>query len=97
MGLEYRFLVQSIEQGLGSWPVFFDDLRGSIFFDIGVAQSYQFNSTGRSVIWEMSLGAELHLAIYLGYALGPLTLRVGVAQGIGEAKPQVYFGLGTAF
>lgn len=93
MNLEYRFLVQSIEQGLGSWPIFVDDLRGSIFIDIGAIA----NPTERSATWEVALGAELHLAIYLGYVLGPITLRAGVAQGIGEAKPQAYFNLGTAF
>jgi Tol biopolymer transport system component len=93
VSLEYRFLVQSIEQGLGSWPIFVDDLRGSIFFDIGAAA----NPTERLAPLKVSLGAELHLSIYLGYRLGPITLRAGVAQGIGEAKPQVYFGLGTAF
>lgn len=93
MNLEYRFLVQSIEQGVGNCPIFVDDLRGSIFFDIGATA----NPTERLVTLEVSLGAELHLAMYLGYALGPIALRAGVAQGIGEAKPQVYFGLGTAF
>jgi len=94
MSLEYRFLVQSIEQGLGGWPIFLDDLRGSVFADVGVAAN---NLPERPAILKVSLGAELHLGIYLGYALGPLTLRAGVAQGIGEAKPQVYFGFGTAF
>lgn len=95
MNLEYRFLVQSIEQGVGSWPIFVDDLRGSIFLDIGATQ--KLDSAERSAVLKAGLGVELHLAIYLGYVLGPITLRAGVAQGIGEAKPQVYWGLGTAF
>lgn len=93
MSLEYRFLVQSIEQGLGSWPIFVDDLRGSIFFDGG----FELNAVGSAFAVRISVGAELHLAIYLGYVIGPIILRGGIAQGIGEAKPQLYWSLGTAF
>ncbi len=100
VSLEYRFLIWPVEQGVGDWPIFLDDLRASIFIDAGAAakpKEFQPAPTERPAVVKVGLGAELHLGIYLGYALGPLTLRVGVAQGIGEAKPQVYFGFGTAF
>ena len=88
---EYRFALFSIEQGLGYWPLFFDDLRGSLFIDAGVAAE-------RVELTQLkaSVGVELHCSLVLNYFFS-LSLRVGVAQALGEKRPYIYFGLGTAF
>jgi len=88
---EYRFNLFSIEQGLGYWPVFFDDLRGGLFIDAGFA------GEGLDLTrLKASIGAELHCSLVLNY-FSSLSFRVGVAQALGEERPHIYFGMGTAF
>lgn len=88
---EYRFALFSIEQGLGYWPLFFDDLRGGLFIDTGVAGE-SLDSKGLKA----SIGAELHGSLVLNY-FSALSFRLGVAQALGEKRPHIYLGMGTAF
>ncbi|MFQ5793730.1 MAG: DPP IV N-terminal domain-containing protein [Candidatus Bipolaricaulia bacterium] len=90
--VEYRFPIVSIERGIGLSPIFFDDLRGSLFIDGGTAGA---DLSGLPL--NVGVGVELHLSTVLGYMAPPLSLRVGAAWGIDEESPQVYGGIGTAF
>ncbi|MFQ5794169.1 MAG: DPP IV N-terminal domain-containing protein [Candidatus Bipolaricaulia bacterium] len=89
--VEYRFPIVSIERGIELSPIFFDDLRGSLFIDGGTA-----GADLRAVPLNVGVGAELHLSTVEFYAV-PLSFRLGVAWGLGEESSQVYGGLGTAF
>ena len=86
--LEFDYFLFPIEKGIGLWPVFFDDLSGSLFVDAGVAGETLSLSGAR-----FGFGAELSLSMNLSYFGGP-TLSVGVAQGLGEAGPQFYVRFG---
>lgn len=86
--LEYRFPLATIERALGYWPVFFDDLRGGFFVDLGVA--------GKTLDMEnlkLGFGAEISLSLTTGYFLN-WAVRVGIAQGLGEPSPRVYLSVG---
>ncbi len=85
--LEYRFPLIPIERGLGYWPVFFDDLRGSLFIDAGVAGDMLDPTQLR-----IGFGAELSLSVTMGY-FRRWVLRLGVAQGLGEQSPRIYMAL----
>jgi Tol biopolymer transport system component len=84
---QYNFRITPIETGLGLWPVFFDDLGGSVFVDAGMAGSELDLDNVK-----MSFGFELNLSVALSYFGGP-TFKIGIAQGIGEEAPQIYFGI----
>lgn len=87
--LQFNHRIASIEQGIGLWPVFFDDINGSLFIDAGVAGD-ELGMEGMKV----GFGAELTLTMnFLSYFGGP-GLSIGVAQGVGEAKPQIYINFG---
>ena len=87
--VEYRFPLFRIERGLSLWPLFLDDLDGTIFVDFGRAGDDLFSTDFNDV--RTSFGLEVRLSTnFLSYFGGP-TLRVGVAQALGEPQPVVYF------
>ncbi|MBI1743866.1 PD40 domain-containing protein [Candidatus Acetothermia bacterium] len=92
--LQYRTTLLSIEQGLGLWNFFIDDLDGLVFVDAGTAtekfEQLSFAST------KVGFGAELHLGLILGPGL-PLDLRVGIAQGLGQPQYVFYWDVGVGF
>ncbi|MCX8103999.1 MAG: hypothetical protein N3E42_06195, partial [Candidatus Bipolaricaulota bacterium] len=86
--IEYRFPLATIERALGYWPVFFDDVRGGVFVEAGVAgETLSIDSL------KLSFGAEISLSLTTGYFLN-WALRVGIAQGLGEPSPRVYLTVG---
>ena len=82
--LEYRFPLLSIERGMGLWPFFADDLRGTLFIDAGAAGDNLLASSAK-----ISVGGELNFSFVLGY-ITPLNVRVGIVYGLGSARPIVY-------
>lgn len=95
MTAEYRFPVWAMEWGCCGdfiWPLFLDDLRGSLFVDAGTVGSTLELDQSR-----IALGVELQLDVVLGYGLMTGSLRVGFAYGIGTEQPQVYLMLEPRF
>lgn len=86
--LEYRFPLATIERALGYWPIFFDDLRGSVFVEAGLAGE---TLTIDNV--KLGFGAEISLSLTTGY-FASWVLRLGVAQGLGEPSPRFYLAAG---
>jgi len=86
--VQYDYPLISIERGISLWPVFFDDVSGSLFVDAGVAGHELKLDEVR-----VGFGAELSLSIALSYFGGP-TLSLGLAQGVGEPAPRVYLKAG---
>lgn len=86
--LEYRFPLATIERALGYWPIFFDDVRGGIFVEAGVA-----GETLSVDTLKIGFGAEISLSLTTGYFVN-WALRVGIAQGLGEPSPRVYLTAG---
>ena len=89
--LECRFPLTDIERGLGLWPLFLNRVEGGLFLDFGTA--------GKDIGFEalrLSLGGELRPQLILSYTL-PLELRLGVAWGCRESRPQFYLGFGSSF
>ena len=87
LGVQYAFNLFPIERGLGGWPVFLDDVGARLFVDAGIAGD-ELNAEEIKV----GFGAELALSVTLDYRL-PATVLLGVAQGVGEARPQFYFNV----
>ncbi len=85
---EYRFPLFAVERGFGYWPVFFDDLRGGLFIEMGLA-----GDTLDIDNLKIGFGAEIELSLTTGYFLN-WALRVGVAQGLGEPSPRFYLTMG---
>ncbi|OGF56482.1 MAG: hypothetical protein A2Z21_03530 [Candidatus Fraserbacteria bacterium RBG_16_55_9] len=83
-GVQYDFPLFSIDQSLGHWPFFFDDLGMNLFVDVGLAGD-QLSLQGLKV----GFGAELKLSFTMGYYV-QLGLIAGVAQGVGQAQPVFY-------
>jgi len=86
--VEYRFPLMAIERGLGYWPIFFDDLRGGVFVEAGLA-----GETLDIENLKLGFGAELSLSLTTGYFLN-WALRLGIAQGLGEPSPKFYLSVG---
>ncbi len=86
--LAYDFPLLQIERGVSLWPLFFDDLEGSLFLDAGMAGEELSTSEAR-----VGVGVELRLGVLLSYFGGPV-VTLGVAQGVGAQSPQVYFNVG---
>jgi hypothetical protein len=89
---EYRFPVALLNRGLGAWPLHFDRVLGSLFFDAGNA-------------WEPALqrdplasfGGEV-TAQLLGLFRSVLQLRAGVAFPLaGDGGPELYVRAGLPF
>lgn len=97
---EYRFPIAIVNRGLGAWPLHFDRVFGSVFFDAGNAWGPDVWPTGfqnplRTGI--ASTGAEV-IADLLGLYDVLLPLRVGVAVPVlGGSGTSVYVRVGLAF
>ncbi len=79
--LSYRFPLAHPEKGFGTIPMFLDKLHGNLF-----AEGAQIRANGiKGHGWKQALsaGAELGTDLAIGYQL-PLTLRLGVAHGLGD-------------
>ena len=83
--LQYEFPLFAIERGMGGWPIFLDDLKGRLFIDAGLAG----DSLDLDAL-KLGFGAEFSLSLTLGY-FQPAAVIVGVAQGLGEPQPAIYF------
>jgi len=90
--LEYRFPILSIERGLfQQWPLFIDDLGGSVFVDAGLAgESFDLSEL------KVGMGAEFHKSMTFAYGLS-VTFSTGVGYVLGGDSPQFFFRTGTAF
>jgi len=86
--VEYRFPLMTLERALGYWPIFFDDLRGGVFVDMGLA-----GETLDIENLKIGFGAEIGLAMTTGYFLN-WAFRIGIAQGLGEPSPRFYITVG---
>ncbi|MFO8034365.1 MAG: hypothetical protein R6U88_04270 [Candidatus Bipolaricaulota bacterium] len=86
-GVSYEFSLLSIEWNLGHRPLFFDDLRGRLILEAGTAGDSLPREGGA-----VSLAVEATLSAVVSYNL-PLSLTVGVAQGVGEPRPVLYFSV----
>ena len=90
--VEYRFPVWKIERApFGLWPLFLDDLRGSLYVDAGAA-----GAAVDSLDIQLGVGAELQQSLTAGFLFG-LQINAGIGYGVGEAAPQLYMRFGSAF
>lgn len=87
LSVQYGFPLFPIERGLGGWPVFLDDVGARLFVDAGMAGD-------ELDVQELKVGfgAELSLTLTLGYGFSA-TFLMGLAQGLGETQPQLYFNV----
>ncbi len=84
----YNFPLINVERGISYWPLFLDELRGSAFVEAGLAgDTLDVNDL------KVGFGAEVSLSLTTGYFFN-WTVRLGVAQGLGEASPRFYLSLG---
>jgi len=84
---EYRFPIFWIERGLGTFPLFFKNISGSIFFD-WASQLYISPVEFENQI--MSTGIEIHINSLVFYEI-PATLTIGIASDLKDfPKPQIY-------
>ena len=89
---EYRFPLALVNRGLGAWPLYFDRVVGSIFFDAGNA--WDPNPSGGAVA---SVGAEVTVGL-LGFFNSGLLLRTGSALPlVGGGGAAVYARAGLSF
>lgn len=79
-----------LSRGVGTWPIFFDDLGGRFYVEGGAA----WEALDRPPQRRWGVGAEASLTAYVGYAI-PLTLSVGVAASVEPraSTPTVYLRL----
>lgn len=73
---DYRFPIRWFERGLGTSPLFWRSLSGSVFADVG----HVWNDTFRLDDAKLSVGVEVSTDIVVGYSW-PLTIAAGVARG----------------
>ncbi|MGI9627076.1 MAG: BamA/TamA family outer membrane protein, partial [Longimicrobiales bacterium] len=97
---EYRFPLTIVDRGLGSFPLFFDRIHGSVFFDAGNAWGPQLgvqgfdNPRGQSLA---SVGAEMSV-IFLPFYASRLTARFGMGYPLQIlTEPRFYVRIGNAF
>jgi len=91
--LEYRFPLQNIERGHGTWPFFFQRTHADFFFDIGNA----WNHDTKLSDFKRGIGVEFEMDMTLGYLL-PVRFRLGFARGLDQnGESQTYFVLGNSF
>ncbi len=92
--LQYDRTLFSIEQGLLFLPFFIDDLNIGFFVDAGMAleklDQFELKTT------KIGYGAELQLGVDFGIGI-PFTLKVGIAQGVGQPKYEFYWDIGLGF
>ena len=95
---EYRFPIAYVDRGIGTLPVFLQDVSGTLFADWGGAY---FDIDPRKPLdaLRLGVGAELWMNVVLGYRVGG-TLRLGVAKGLDDEAPaglQTYFVAASGF
>jgi hypothetical protein len=89
-GVEYAFHLLKIGYPLGYWPLLLDDLNGKLFVDMG--QAGERLALDPDAL-KIGFGAELTLIVNTSrFRRVPLTL--GIAQGVGWEKPQIYLRFG---
>ena len=88
--VEYRLPLWRIRRGYQTWPIFLDDLVGTVFVNAGyAADDFQPVTHGG-----VGVGAELALGLTLA-SYQPVTLTLGYASGFGDGGGHgVYFLLG---
>lgn len=77
--LEYRFPLLDFDHGFSTMPVFFRNLKGSVFADTGAA----FNGHLVDADFVTGVGAEIQLDTILGYQMLN-SFRLGYARGLNE-------------
>lgn len=93
LSLQYRFPILDLDHGFSTLPVFFRQLKASVFADTGTA----YNGYWADVSYKTGIGAELQLDTILGYHIGN-TLRLGYAHGLNEdAISEWYLFYGGGF
>jgi hypothetical protein len=88
---EYRFPIALLNRGVGAWPLHFDRVVGSVFFDVGDAWS-PYPRLGAIA----SAGAEVTVGLLAWFNTATL-LRGGVAVPWSGGDPQVYVRVGLPF
>lgn len=97
---EYRFPLALVDRGLGAFPLYFDRLHGSVFFDVGNAWGPDEGPGGsanprRAAV--ASAGAELS-AIVVPFYGRSLALRAGVGVPVASGSgARFHVRLGNAF
>lgn len=98
---EYRFPVALIHRGLGTFPLYFDRMWGSLFADAGNAwggpstEAGGFDNSRRSTL--ASVGGELSVTL-VPFWTTRLQARLGVGVPVsGGGGAQVYLALGNIF
>ncbi|MBI1730111.1 PD40 domain-containing protein [Candidatus Acetothermia bacterium] len=95
INLAYDFPIWNINWGCCGYhtlPVFLNELRGSLFTDMGLV--------GKALNIEnlrVGIGIEFQLHLIIGFGLLDGWLHGGFAYGIGAQQPQFYFDLQKAF
>ncbi len=85
---EYRFPLFWIERGLGTFPLFFKNISGSIFFDWASQVCISPIGFEKRIT---SIGVELHINSLIFYEV-PATLTIGFVSDLKDfPKPQIYF------
>lgn len=93
LSLSYRFPILDLDEGFGTLPVFFRQLKGDIFFESGAA--YSGFLADADVIH--GVGAEVVLNTRIAYYLGG-NLRLGYARGLSDGGiNEIYFLYGGGF
>ena len=93
INLEYRFPILRLDQGLATLPLFFRNLKGSVFVDHGTAYDGYLTHAD----YMTGVGAEIQLDGILGYRMSN-SLRTGLARGLDEgAITEWYLLFGGAF
>ncbi len=82
----HRFSLFPIHRNLGHRPLFFEELSGRLLLEAGHAGDALSLEEAR-----LSLAVECTLSMVAAYNL-PVSVTLGVAQGVGEARPVVYLG-----
>lgn len=90
---EYRFPIYWIERGIGTMPLFFQNIAGKVFFDIGTGYN-QFTDLKNPTILK-GAGLELSLQTLCFYQI-PIQFTCGVASDLKQAQiTQIYFELNS--
>lgn len=97
---EYRFPLAVIDRGLGAFPLYFDRVHGSVFFDAGNAWGPTLGRSGYDNPRQAMLasaGAELSTIVGALYLSG-LTMRLGFGLPLRfESDPVFYVRVGNPF
>ncbi|NNM33527.1 MAG: BamA/TamA family outer membrane protein, partial [Gemmatimonadetes bacterium] len=97
---EYRFPIALVDRGLGSFPLHFDRIHGSVFFDAGNAWGPELGVTGfeNPRMGDLaSVGAEMSVMLQPFYA-GTVRMRFGFGYPLRVlSDPRFYVRIGSPF